>query len=189
MLKIKFILSFLAAVLLVFPEASFPQHAIKSSSPLHESLWIQFKMMLVDRTFIVTALGWVTACFLKVVLFKIKTGKFHFERFFSTGGMPSSHSAFASCLTVGIGLSEGFSSAVFGLSMGLTILTAVDAVGLRKEAGLQAEYINQILSDIYKDKPANMPKLRETLGHTLPEVLAGLITGSGVAFLVNYFIG
>ena len=64
--------------------------------------------------------------------------------------MPSSHTAFASGLTTSIGVSEGFSSAVFGLALGLTILTAVDATGLRRSAGYQAERINQIVAELYK---------------------------------------
>jgi uncharacterized protein len=184
----KYILSLVFILIMCHLHPAFANEAAKSTMPLYQSLWIQFQMMLIDDTFWGTALGWLTACVLKVIIFKIRTGTFHFEQFFSTGGMPSSHSAFASCLTVGIGLSEGFSSAVFGLSMGLTILTAVDAVGLRKEAGLQAECINQMLAEIYKDRNVAPVKLRETLGHSLPEVLAGIFVGSTVAFLINFII-
>jgi len=166
--------------------SAYTQDLAKSVLPLHYTIFHNIQMLIVDRTFWVTGLGWLSACFLKVMVLRIKTGKFHFNQFFATGGMPSSHSAFASGLTVSIGLTEGFTSAVFGLSMGLTILTAVDAVGLRQEAGLQAEQINQILSEIYKDKDVKQPKLRETLGHTLPEVLTGLFVGSAIAFLINY---
>lgn len=180
----KYFFSFLLVI--VCSHFSLAQDNPDLTMPLDESLWRQFQLMLIDRTFLVTALGWITACSLKVVILKFRTGRFHLEQFFSTGGMPSSHSAFASCLTVGIGLTEGFTSAVFGLAMGLTILTAVDAVGLRKEAGLQAECINQILSEINKDKDVNPIKLRETLGHSLPEVLGGIAVGSGIAFLINY---
>jgi len=137
---------------------------------------------------LVFALGsFNAACSLKVIILKIKTGVLYPGKFFATGGMPSSHAAFASGLTVGIGLTEGFSSAVFGLSMGLTILTAVDAIGLRKEAGFQAERINQILTEIYQDRHLKPAMVKENLGHTLPEVLAGLVVGAGVAFLINYF--
>jgi uncharacterized protein len=184
----KYFVSIVFFILLFCFQTTFAQQMSKSIKPLHESLWFHFKGMFVDRTFIVTALGWLTACFLKILISKLKTGQFHFEKFFATGGMPSSHSAFASALTMGIGISEGFDSAVFGLSLGLTILTAVDAVGLRKEAGLQAECLNQIISEMYKDKQICPEKLRETLGHTLPEVLAGILVGSGTAFAMYYLL-
>jgi uncharacterized protein len=175
-------------ILLMFIHPSSAEEMSKTIHPLHESLWYHFKGMFVDRTFIVTALGWISACFLKVIIFNLRTGQFHFERFFATGGMPSSHSAFASALTMAIGISDGFNSSIFGLSLGLTILTAVDAIGLRKEAGLQAECINQIISEMFKDKEVCPSKLRETLGHTLPEVLTGILVGSGIAFAMYYIL-
>ena len=184
----KYMISLIALIVFCSSTPSFSQEVSKSIIPLHSTLRELFVTMLADRTFWVTGLGWITACSLKVVILKFKTGKFHIERFFATGGMPSSHSAFASCLTVGIGFSEGFTSAVFGLAMGLTILTAVDAVGLRQEAGLQAEYINKMLSDIYKDEHVIPDRLKETLGHSFHEVLAGIFVGSSVAFLINYML-
>ncbi len=96
--------------------------------------------------------------------------------------MPSSHTAFATALTVCIGLSEGFTSAVFGLALGLNILTAVDATGLRRSAGLQAELLNKMALKLYKNGKGSPPKVREQLGHTLPEVLAGALLGAAMAF-------
>jgi acid phosphatase family membrane protein YuiD len=98
--------------------------------------------------------------------------------------MPSSHTAFAAGLTVSIGASEGFTSAVFGLALGFCILTGVDATGLRRSAGLQAERVNQIVAELYKTRKIQPPKLKETLGHTLPEVVAGALVGAAVAFLL-----
>jgi acid phosphatase family membrane protein YuiD len=148
-----------------------------------ELFW-QFLELFSHPTFWVTGTAWLSACFLKVVILKIRSGAFHWERFFGTGGMPSSHTAFASGLTVGIGASEGFTSAVFGLSLGVTILTAVDATGLRRSAGLQAERVNQIVAELYKFRKTRPPKLKETLGHTFPEVLAGALLGALIAFLL-----
>jgi acid phosphatase family membrane protein YuiD len=135
-------------------------------------------------TFWATGCAWLSACFLKVLILRIRKGKFHWERFFGTGGMPSSHMAFASGLTCAVGLSEGFESAVFGLALGLTILTGVDATGLRKNAGLQAERINQIVAELFKDQHVQPKKLRETLGHTTWEVIAGSVVGALVVFLL-----
>jgi acid phosphatase family membrane protein YuiD len=135
-------------------------------------------------TFWVTAVAWLTADLLKVILIKWEHGVLDWRRFFGTGGMPSSHSAFIAALTTCIGLSEGFFSAVFGLAVGLTILTGVDAAGLRRSAGLQAELLNQIVADIYKEKQVKPPKVKEHLGHTLAQVMAGLAVGIIMAFLL-----
>ncbi len=138
--------------------------------PLHPTFWV-------------TAIGWLSACFMKVLLLKYRTGDFQWNRFFGTGGMPSSHTAFAACLTSCIGISEGFMSAVFGLALGMTILTAVDAAGLRRSAGRQAELLNKVLDDLY-DEHERPPRLKEALGHTLFQVLTGAAIGACVAFLL-----
>jgi acid phosphatase family membrane protein YuiD len=135
-------------------------------------------------TFLVTAIAWLAADLLKVLIIKWQRGVLDWRRFFGTGGMPSSHTAFAAALTTCIGLSEGFFSAVFGLAAGLTILTAVDACGLRRSAGLQAEVLNKIVAEIYKDKKVKPPKVKETLGHTVAQVLAGAAVGIAVSFLL-----
>jgi acid phosphatase family membrane protein YuiD len=132
----------------------------------------------------VTAVAWLTADLLKVVILRFRHGVTDWRRFFGTGGMPSSHTAFITALTTCIALSEGMESPIFGLALGLTILTSVDAAGLRRSAGLQAEVLNKIVADLYKNKHVKPPKVKETLGHTLPEVLAGVAVGVTVPFLL-----
>jgi acid phosphatase family membrane protein YuiD len=132
----------------------------------------------------VTGAAWLSADLLKVIIMRVRYGVTDWRRFFGTGGMPSSHTAFITALTTCIGLSEGLRSPVFGLSLGVTILTSVDAAGLRRSAGLQAEVLNQIVADLYKDKHVKPPKVKETLGHTLTEVLAGAAVGVAIPFLL-----
>lgn len=132
----------------------------------------------------VTASAWLFADLLKVLILKFRYGVTDWRRFFGTGGMPSSHTAFITGLTTCIAISEGMTSPLFGLALGLTILTSVDAAGLRRSAGLQAEVLNQIVEDLYKGRDAKPPRVKETLGHTLPEVLAGAAVGFAVAFLL-----
>lgn len=140
--------------------------------------------MFLHPTFWVTGISWLSACLLKVAILKIRSGEFHWERFFGTGGMPSSHMAFAAALTAGIGISVGFNSAVFGLALGMSILTGVDATGLRRSAGFQAERINHIVAELYKGKKTLPPRLKEALGHTLPEVIAGALVGALITFFL-----
>lgn len=132
----------------------------------------------------VTGTAWLTADLLKVIILRVRYGVTDWRRFFGTGGMPSSHTAFITALTTCIGLSEGMQSPIFGLALGVTILTGVDAAGLRRSAGLQAEVLNQIVADLYKDKDVKPPKVKETLGHTLTEVLAGAAVGVAIPFLL-----
>src|SRR5258706_8653994 len=115
-------------------------------------LWQNIILLLTHPTFWVTACAWLGTCLLKVLILRVQTGLFYWNRFFGTGGMPSSHTAFASGLTMSVGMSVGFNSAIFGLALGMTILTAVDATGLRRSAGLQAELLNKIVAELYRGK-------------------------------------
>jgi acid phosphatase family membrane protein YuiD len=132
----------------------------------------------------VTGCAWLSADLLKVLLLRYRHGVTDWRRFFGTGGMPSSHTAFITGLATCIALSEGLQSPLFGLALGLVILTAVDAAGLRRSAGLQAEVLNQIVEDLYKGRDVKPPRVKEALGHTLPEVLGGVAVGVGVALLL-----
>ncbi len=132
----------------------------------------------------VTATAWLTADLLKVIILKAKHGVLDWRHFFGTGGMPSSHTAFIAALATCIALSEGPRSPIFGLALGLVILTSVDAAGLRRSAGFQAERINQILEELYKGRRGKPKKVKETLGHTLPEVMVGVLLGVGIALLL-----
>jgi hypothetical protein len=132
----------------------------------------------------VTAAAWLTADLLKVVILKFRHGVTDWRRFFGTGGMPSSHTAFITGLATCIAHSEGLQSPIFGLALGLVILTCVDAAGLRRSAGMQAEVLNQIVKDLYKGRKDKPPRVKEMLGHTLTEVLAGALVGFTVASLL-----
>lgn len=106
--------------------------------------------------------------------------------FNGTGGMPSSHTSFSTSLTMMIGLNEGFSSPLFAISLVFTLIVSYDAMGLRMESGKQAEAINKLFDETFKD--GNMTKLKEKLGHKPEEVLVGLIFGTLSALFFTYLV-
>ncbi len=134
-------------------------------------------------TFWAVGSSWLATCLIKVLVHKGQSGETDWRRFFSSGGMPSSHLAFASALTMAIALSEGFNSAVCGLSVGFTIITAVDAVGVRQAAGRQAQAINKILAQASKGRK-KAPVLKESLGHTPWEMFWGIMCGAIICYLI-----
>jgi acid phosphatase family membrane protein YuiD len=136
----------------------------------------------------ITATAWLTADLLKVVILKYRHGIMDWRRFFGTGGMPSSHTAFITALATCIARTEGIQSPLFGLALGVVILTSVDAAGLRRSAGLQAEVLNRIVEDLYKGKHVKPPRVKEALGHTLAEVLAGAAVGFIMVNLLYPFV-
>ncbi|XP_060215719.1 uncharacterized protein LOC132642653 [Lycium barbarum] len=109
-----------------------------------------------------------------------------------SGGMPSSHSSTVTALATAVGLQEGFGGSLFATALVLACVVMYDATGVRLQAGRHAEVLNQIVCELPAEHPlADSIPLRELLGHTPPQVVAGgflglvtativwLITGSG----------
>lgn len=97
------------------------------------------------------------------------------------GGMPSAHTAFISSLTTTIGLTQGFNSAAFALSLALLAVVIRDAIGFRREIGKNAAFTNAIGKEIFKKKKVSY--LNEQMGHYLSEVLIGLAIGASLSVL------
>jgi acid phosphatase family membrane protein YuiD len=63
-----------------------------------------------------------------------------------------------------------------------------DATGVRLHAGRQAEVLNQIVYELPAEHPlAETRPLRELLGHTPPQVIAGGMLGISTA-VVGYLV-
>jgi acid phosphatase family membrane protein YuiD len=108
-----------------------------------------------------------------------------FTRLIGTGGMPSAHSASVTALAVGVGLSEGWGSAVFGLAAFFALLTMYDATGIRRAAGRQARILNQLAEGLREHHKLDLERLAELLGHTPLEVVVGALYGAVLAFALH----
>ncbi|KAL8052717.1 hypothetical protein ABFX02_05G023800 [Erythranthe guttata] len=104
--------------------------------------------------------------------------------------MPSSHSATVTALAVAVGLQEGFGGSTFAVALILAFVVMYDATGVRLHAGRQAEVLNQIVCELPAEHPlAESRPLRELLGHTPPQVVAGAILGLFTATLGHLIFG
>ncbi|HSW10600.1 MAG TPA: divergent PAP2 family protein [Bacillota bacterium] len=126
--------------------------------------------------------AWLIAQVGKVVVAWIRTRTVELRLLTTTGGMPSAHSALVASLTVGVGLAEGTGSPVFAVAFVFSMIVFYDAAGVRRAAGEQAEVLNQMLRDLYIDHEFRPERLRELLGHTPVEVLAGIGLGGLLAW-------
>ena len=100
-----------------------------------------------------------------------------------SGGMPSGHTLSLSSLATYLGLEYGFASPYFAIAVGFTWWFMYDAVKARRSIGEQAKAINWLLDDIGEGE--NQIRLIE--GHTMPEVLVGLLLGiisGSISFLL-----
>jgi hypothetical protein len=59
-----------------------------------------------------------------------------------------------------------------------------DAQGVRRTVGKQAEILNKIIDDLYLKGKITEDRLKELLGHTPVEVLAGMMLGIVIAVIV-----
>jgi len=128
--------------------------------------------------------AWIIAQSIKVALGVFREKKFNFRWFVGTGGMPSSHAAGVSALATSIGVTYGFDSVLFAITLIFTSIVLFDAQGVRLSAGRQAEILNKMLDDIYWKKKLDEDKLKEFIGHTPIEVWAGTALGILVSLLL-----
>lgn len=127
----------------------------------------------------------IVAQIIKLFIYYFVERRWEWERLAETGGMPSSHSATVGALATGVGITEGWSSAFFAISVVLAIIVMYDATGIRRAAGLHAERLNDLVEEFRKviqQGPQPEP-LKELLGHTYLEVSVGAILGVLFAWL------
>lgn len=104
----------------------------------------------------------------------------------SYAGMPSGHSAFVSSLVVIIGLTQKINSPIFALTLAFAVIVINDALKLRQYLGQQGAIINILIKDLEEDQflDEKYPMLKERIGHTKIEVLAGCLLGIAVGIIV-----
>ena len=152
---------------------------------------MQWLWDLIRNPFLLTGVSsWAIAQVVKVIIHWIIYKKLALERLFGDGGMPSGHSATVSSLAVICGLICGTGSAAFAISTILAIIVCHDATGVRWETGKQSQVINDLIeafNDLSKDALPEV-KLKEFVGHTPVQVIAGILIGVANAFLMYYIL-
>lgn len=126
--------------------------------------------------------AWIVAQAVKVIVSSISEKRMILHRFIEPGGMPSSHAAAVVALLTGVGIREGINSTLFIVTLVLALITVYEAIGVRRQAGRQAELLNELLRYLSPPHPIK-PELIEQLGHNPLEVLVGGILGLFMALL------
>ncbi len=113
-------------------------------------------------------------------------GNFDLKNIFITyGGMPSTHTAFAVSITTLVGLRLGFDAPLFGAALVFTLIIIKDAMTFRNFLGKQAVVLNKLRSQLPGLEKEKLPVLREVMGHSFLEVLAGTVWGAAIAYFLN----
>ena len=143
--------------------------------------------ILSNQVLVSAVAGWIVAQVLKTMLDFALNRTINWERMVGSGGMPSSHSATVCGLTTAAALHYGVSSFEFAVCCVLSMVVMYDATGVRRETGKQAKLLNSILSEnpLKLNAEVLQEKLKEYVGHTPLQVVAGAILGICLALVIN----
>lgn len=146
-----------------------------------------FSDLFANKILISAVTGWCVAQVLKTLIHLLFTKKFVAERLVGSGGMPSSHSATVCALATATCIEYGAQSFEFAIALILAIIVMYDAMGVRRETGIQARILNEMMW-VFADMGSDMSphdKLKEFVGHSPLQVIAGALLGIVIAFAVN----
>jgi len=152
---------------------------------------MQWLLELLSNRFLLTGVfSWLIAQVIKTIIHAIINKKIVWERMIGDGGMPSAHSATVTSLATISALGFGFDSFQFAVTALLAIIVCHDAMGVRLETGKQAIVLNDLIKAFEDLSKEDLPevKLKEFVGHTPVQVLAGILIGIGNAFFMHFAV-
>ncbi len=143
------------------------------------------RQVLSNEVLVAAAFGWLAAQGGKMLVELVK-GDFSWARLAAAGGMPSSHSATVTALTVATALTYGADSFPFAIAVIFSFIVIYDARGVRFEVGRIAKAFNQMQERQVSqgEEPLYVKPLKELVGHTLPQIGVGMLLGLVVALIV-----
>ncbi len=146
----------------------------------------KFYELLNNRILLCAVIAWFAAQGYKVISTLVTEKRLNFERIMGSGGMPSSHSASMTAVTVAVGKMYGFDTGLFALASIITFIVMYDAANVRMAAGKQAKVLNKLMKDLSEDisSISYNEQLRELLGHTYLEVFVGGVLGLVIGLFV-----
>ena len=149
-----------------------------------------FQELLSNGFLLVALSSWFWAQLIKTVIYAIVTKKLDWTRLVGDGGMPSGHSATVSSLATTASLVYGPGSFQFAIAVIFAIVVCKDAMGVRLETGKQAAIINDIVASFnaLMTEKLSDARLKEFVGHTPLQVIAGILLGVGNALVMYRFV-
>ena len=146
--------------------------------------------MITSPFYLAPFTGWFVAQALKIPFSAIVQKKIDWKKFFSPGGMPSSHTSMVVALTMMIAFQKGTGSAEFAISATFAAIVMYDAAGVRRETGRQGKVINEIIgSFIMEGRPISDLEMKEIVGHTPFEVFICAVVGILCALFWVFVLG
>lgn len=132
---------------------------------------------------IAIAAAWAVAQGVKFLISSVRSsGTIDYRQLYSSGSMPSSHSATVIALMTIIGLKDGINGAAFGLATLFAAIVMYDAVMVRRSTGEQGAAIQALI----KEQKSKVRLPRAAKGHEPLEVAVGAVIGLAVGLAVFF---
>ena len=140
-----------------------------------------------NEALIAPIIAWFVAQLFKMLISLVRDRRLDLTYLVSMGGMPSAHSSLVCALATSVALVNGVSSSAFAITVFFAVIVMYDAAGVRQTVSHQSNILNRILDELFKGKPAFEQRLREFIGHTHFEIMAGAALGILIAWLWAQF--
>jgi len=141
--------------------------------------------LLTNKALLIPLVAWCTAQLLKVIISLIRDRRLDLSYMVTMGGMPSAHTALVCSLATTVAIVSGVGSTVFAVATFFAAIVMYDAAGVRQTVSHQSTILNRMLDELFKGRPAFEQRLRELIGHTKFEVIAGAALGILLAWLMT----
>jgi acid phosphatase family membrane protein YuiD len=142
-----------------------------------------FADLFTNRVLMAGLIAWTLAQLIKLPLNYLLRREWDWSLLIAAGGMPSSHSALVTGVSIAIGLQEGFGSPLFAIAGIVAAIVIYDATGVRRHAGDHARVLNLMIDELLTGHPLAEKELKEVLGHTPREVIGGILLGILIAYV------
>lgn len=117
----------------------------------------------------------------KLVLSSLRDRRLRLELLFSTGGMPSAHSALVTAFTVSLALWRGMDSEEFALSAVFSSIVVYDSIRLRGMVDLHTRILRDLQARVAGSRGISIPRW---VGHSALETVVGMAAGAAAAFVL-----
>ncbi|MBR1623650.1 MAG: divergent PAP2 family protein [Pseudobutyrivibrio sp.] len=143
--------------------------------------------LFTNKIFLAPAMAWLCAQVIKIVVDSVRSG-FCKERFVVGGGMPSSHAATVTGLAIITAAIYGTGSFEFAIALFFGITVICDARGVRYETQRQGRALNNLNEERKEEgkQPLDIIKFKERIGHSIPELVVGMVIGLVSALIVYH---
>jgi len=130
-----------------------------------------------SKALVIPIAAWFIAQVLKTIIQALREKHLNPRYLVSSGGMPSTHAALVCALATTAGIVYGIESGVFAISVILAAIVMHDAAGVRQRVDKQSAILNHLLVEFPKTQPEFERFLRQLVGHTRFQVIAGAALG------------